>query len=217
MELKITDDGSHTLSIPNSSECYHSTHGAIQESNHVFIDAGLKFVARKSPDTLKILEIGFGTGLNALLTIHESIGQPIHYTTIEPFPISEALSAQLNYEKQLNVENGLFSKLHTSQWEKDCAITSSFTLHKTKIKLEETTFSHSFDLVYFDAFSPDTEPSLWTPEVFKLLNTKLHPESIIVTYCSKGIVKQALKDAGFKVKRLPGPPGKWHMLRARLA
>ncbi|MBT6121024.1 tRNA (5-methylaminomethyl-2-thiouridine)(34)-methyltransferase MnmD [bacterium] len=217
MELKMTDDGSHTLSLLNSSECYHSKHGAIQESNHVFINAGLKFVSNRSLNKINILEIGFGTGLNAFLSLHESqLTHPIHYTSIEPFPIEKSIWSRLNYEQQLTVKKGLFSKLHTSPWEKDVEITPLFTLLKTKKILEQSKFDRLFDLVYFDAFSPDTAPDLWKPEFFTVLKNKLHSDSVLVTYCSKGIVKQALKSAGFYVKRLPGPPGKWHMLRASL-
>lgn len=226
-ELIITADGSHSLYIKDLDEPYHSFHGAIQESKHVFIEAGLKTLFLNPPLRLEkgivpkinILEIGLGTGLNALLSILETKKLPltINYTCIEPFPIDIELAKQLNYLELLN-ENGnynsIFNNIHNCDWEKDIAISKNFNLHKIKNKLQEVSFTKTFDLVYFDAFGPPTQPEMWTEEIFQKIYTATNLKGILVTYCAKGVVKRTLKKVGFTVETLPGPARKREMLRA---
>ncbi len=219
-EIVFTADGSHTVSIPEMNVTYHSVHGAIQESKHVFIEAGLKYASGRftRPGVLRILEVGLGTGLNALLTLIEAENNqyPIHYTAIEPFPLSAEEIASLNYCEQLN-RNDLqytFIKLHMCEWEKDIVLTSYFTIHKTNQSLLQFVTTERYDLVYFDAFAPGAQPELWTKEIFKTLYQLLSPGGVLVTYCSKGDVRRAMQDAGFSIEKLAGPPGKREMIRA---
>lgn len=212
-ELQITTDGSHTLYVAAIDETYHSTHGAIQESMHIFIDAALKICTKK---TIHILEIGFGTGLNALLTAIEAEKSDtnIHYTTLEKFPIPIETALQLNYSSILSKKT-IFVKLQNSDWEKKIEINSHFYIQKMKCDFTETTFNNKFDIVYFDAFSPDKQPEMWTEQQFRKIFDACNSDAILTTYCAKGMVRRALLSAGFKVERLPGPPGKREILRAR--
>jgi tRNA U34 5-methylaminomethyl-2-thiouridine-forming methyltransferase MnmC len=222
MERKmiITKDGSHSISIPEMNVSYHSIHGAIQESMHVFIQAGLRdsgvfdFIG-----VHHVLEIGFGTGLNALLTLIEADKHKnrIYYTAIELYPLSEAEISQLNYCEQLNQPHyqRLFEKMHQVEWEEMFEITNNFRLTKTKCSLPDFSSENLFFLIYFDAFAPNAQPELWTKEVFEKLYSMLLPGGILVTYCSKGDVRRAMQGAGFIVEKIPGPLGKREMLRAR--
>ena len=221
MERKIiiTADGSSTVLIPERKVTYHSTHGAIQESKHVFIKAGLY----KVPDTLKtgsihIFEIGFGTGLNAFLTFMEAekLQYTIYYETVEPFPLDNDEVKFLNYCKQLQREDlqTIFEQLHTCDWEKEIKITEKFYLCKTKRSLEGYKPSTLKNLIYFDPFEPNAQPGLWTQEIFKRMFSILEPGGILVTYSSKGIVRRSMHAAGFTIEKLPGPPGKREITRA---
>jgi tRNA U34 5-methylaminomethyl-2-thiouridine-forming methyltransferase MnmC len=221
MERKIiiTKDGSHTIGIPEMNVTYHSIHGAIQESMHVFIEAGLYGLGRLNrPDPLNILEMGLGAGLNALLTLLQAdkLKQPIHYTAIELFPLAEKKACNLNYCEQLSQPcyQTLFEKLHQSEWEKDIVITSYFTFHKTNTDLLNFSTNGSFDLIYFDAFAPNAQPELWTKEVFEKLYDIMNEEGVLVTYCSKGDIRRAMRAAGFSVEKIKGPPGKREITRA---
>ncbi|MCZ4694198.1 SAM-dependent methyltransferase [Ancylomarina euxinus] len=213
-EIKLTEDGSHTIFIPELNEHYHSTHGAIQEAIHVYINAGLHF-SDKNP--ICILEIGFGTGLNAYLTLVEAENnkRSIVYHSLERYPIDEEQLKVLNYPDQIDFENkDLFKKLHQVEWNRTCEISANFRLNKINGDLKKIDFKDKYDLIYFDAFAPDIQPDLWTEGIFKKLYECTNPNAILVTYCSKGIVKRALRSSGFEVKRLAGPPGKHHILRA---
>lgn len=213
-EIKLTKDGSHTIYIPELNEHYHSTHGAIQEAIHVYINAGLCFSVK---DPIHILEIGFGTGLNAYLTLAEAEknNRAIVYHSIERYPVEKEQLEILNYPDLIDFENkNLFSKLHKAEWNEVVDISGNFKLKKINSDLKKINFSHKYDLIYFDAFAPDIQPELWTHEIFKKLYSCLNPNATLVTYCSKGIVKRALRASGFEVKRLAGPPGKHHILRA---
>jgi tRNA U34 5-methylaminomethyl-2-thiouridine-forming methyltransferase MnmC len=227
----ITKDGSHTISIPEMNVTYHSHHGAIQESMHVFINAGLKYVSdtRQVPDTC-IFEMGFGTGLNALLTLIEAEKrqQKIHYTAIELFPLQENEITLLNYCEQLNREDlkPVFRQLHQSDWEKDIVITTFFTIYKAKSSLQNfkplkllrrSPESFGQNLIYYDAFAPSAQPELWTKEAFEKLYNMLLPGGILVTYCSKSDVRRAMRAAGFIVEKIQGPRGKREMVRAMKA
>jgi len=213
-EIKITEDGSHTIYIPELNEHYHSTHGAIQEAIHVYINAGLLF-SDKNP--IRILEIGFGTGLNAYLTLVEAENnkRQVVYHSLERYPIEKEQLEVLNYPEIIEFKNkNLFKKLHEAEWNQSCEISDNFNLKKIDGDLKKIDFQDKYDLIFFDAFAPDIQPDLWTETIFKKLYHCLNSNAILVTYCSKGIVKRALRASGFEVKRLAGPPGKHHILRA---
>ncbi|MEA4935389.1 MAG: tRNA (5-methylaminomethyl-2-thiouridine)(34)-methyltransferase MnmD [Paludibacter sp.] len=214
-KIILTEDGSHSLLQSEFNETYHSIHGAIQESKHIFIEAGLK-LCKKNP--IHILEIGFGTGLNAFLTQLETelSGQEVHYTAIELYPLSTASASLLNYPDLLAPEKkDTFYQLHTSPWQNHIQLTSQFELCKIKEDYSSMTLTGNFDLIYFDAFSPEKQPEMWTEERFRMIYCCCSPSAILTTYCAKGNVRRALQSAGFQVERIPGPPGKREMLRAR--
>lgn len=211
-EIKITEDGSHTLFVPAIDEYYHSTKGAVQESRHIFINAGLKEC--KKP-IINVLEIGFGTGLNALLTgLERDI--TVNYTTIELYPIPLDQALKLNYPEILGEEsNFIFEKIHSCVWEKPIRITDNFTITKLQGDFTKIDFTTSFDVIYFDAFSPEKQAEMWSEEMFRKLYLCAPENAVLTTYCAKGAVRRAMKAAGFRVERLPGPPGKREIMRAR--
>jgi tRNA U34 5-methylaminomethyl-2-thiouridine-forming methyltransferase MnmC len=210
-----TLDGSHTLYLKDKDETYHSRHGAIQESRHVFIEAGLKPLVETGSKEIQILEVGFGTGLNALLTYLEAEKNEIsiQYTSLEAFPVSSEIVSQLNYGDALNAK-AVFQKLHALSWNENHRVSEFFSLQKNQIKLEEFGSDKKFGLIYFDAFAPRVQPELWTEEVFRKIYKLTASDGVLVTYCSKGDVRRAMIAAGFQVEKLPGPPGKREMLRA---
>lgn len=216
-KLIVTEDGSHTLKAEGLQEHYHSTFGAINESRHVFVEAGLLRVLENEAPAISILEVGFGTGLNALLTLLEkkSAGVEINYLAIEAYPLLEETWTRLNYADLLGEENTktIFGRLHSSKWNEPALILPGFNLEKRNSKLESFTADESFDLVYFDAFSPEVQPELWTEGIFRNIYSMTKPGGILVTYSCKGSVKRALKAAGFDIEKLPGPKGKREMLR----
>jgi tRNA U34 5-methylaminomethyl-2-thiouridine-forming methyltransferase MnmC len=220
--LKVieTGDGSHSLLNQSLNETYHSTHGAIQESIHVFIKNGLQFWREKNQDKdLQILEVGFGTGLNAFLALRESLNQKnkIHYTTVEAFPIALEFVAQLNYSRQLNFNSSekYFNELHQAEWNTAVDISNSFRLEKLEGTVQEMNFrDESFDLVFFDAFAPNKQPEMWEKPVLEKIAKAMKKKSVFVTYCAKGQLKRDLKSLGFNVETLSGPPGKREMVRA---
>ncbi len=216
--IRTTEDGSHTLFASELGECYHSTHGAIQESQHIFIEAGL----RSCPNPkIEIVELGFGTGLNALLSLIEAekSGRNIRYTSLEAYPISQEMAATLNFCKILQTPQDLqdhFKSMHSCPWDKETAITPHFSLKKIRCDFREgIRLVGSFDLCFFDAFSPEKQPELWTEAIFSDLFHIANKAAQLTTYCAKGSVRRAMQAAGFEVERLPGPPGKREMLRAR--
>ena len=213
-ELLITSDGSHTLFMPEIDECYHSTHGAIQESRHIFIDVGLKNCLK---DDICVLEVGFGTGLNAFLALVEAerSEKMIHYIALEKYPVDVEKAIQLNYPEKIDSDKQhIFNLLHTSSWNEPVEITSYFTLHKIETDFTQYIHSQKYDVVFFDAFSPEKQPEMWSVEQFEKLYKTCNFGAILTTYCAKGIVRRAMQVAGFKVERLPGPPGKREILRA---
>ena len=223
--IEKTDDGSATLFVPELNEHYHSTKGARTESQHIFIDMGLKASSATTPH---ILEIGFGTGLNAWLTLEEAerSRRNIHYTGLELYPLEWQTIEQLGYisnDEQLTTTARqqpaieLFKQLHTSPWEKDVQLTPHFTLRKIETDVNKWRVENSpFNLVYFDAFAPEKQPEMWSQELFNRLYVLLDRDGILTTYCAKGVVRRMLQTAGFTVERLPGPPGgKREILRAR--
>ena len=213
VEVRISEDGSTTFYRADLDEHYHSVHGAIQESNHIFIQAGLKQLPHKE---LTILEVGFGTGLNALLTWLQAPQKTILYHTLERYPLSPDMVSKINYSQCLqNSEAQLFfDRMHQAPWDKLYPITPNFSLLKMKQDLLTYRPDTLFDLIYFDAFGPDKQPELWTPQVFENLSRATHPGGILTTYSVKGTVKRALKSAGFAIEKIPGPPGKREIIRA---
>lgn len=218
-ELVVTNDGSASLYSKEFDEHYHSIHGALQESLHVFIRAGLQYKLNEDKSSsIAILEIGFGTGLNALLTAIEAQNKNLrlNYTAIEKYPLEHALYEQLDYGMLLqgNTGESLFQAIYTSDWEKEKEIAPGFILRKCNASIEDIDFINQFDLIYFDAFAPSAQPELWTKAVFDSMYAALKPSGILVTYCAKGEVKRTMRSAGFKVEPLPGPVGKREMTRA---
>jgi tRNA U34 5-methylaminomethyl-2-thiouridine-forming methyltransferase MnmC len=215
MEIRATDDGSLTIFAPLFGETYHSINGAITESKHVFIDAGLRQI-HKSP--IHILEIGFGTGLNAFLTLLESETgkQEMQYHTIERYPIDENIFTQLKYPAILAPDKeNIFLSMHQTEWNKNITVNVHFQFKKIKDDIQSFDYGIDFyNLVYFDAFSPNIQPELWTEAVFDKIYKSMIKGGILTTYCAKGQIRRNMQTVGFKVERLPGPPGKREMLRA---
>lgn len=213
-----TADGSKTIQIEHWNEQYHSIHGAFQEAKHVYIEMGLGAFVQRHPQQkqLTILEIGFGTGLNAMLTAtNESTKQKlITYHGIEAYPVSNEELQALNYTALLSSNSFIFDELHKVSWNTVHKLTPFFTLKKRKEYFADLNDLDVFDVVYFDAFGPRVQPELWTTAIFELIFKAMHTQGILVTYSAKGSVRRALQQVGFEVERLPGPPGKREMLRA---
>ncbi|MBI2269009.1 MAG: tRNA (5-methylaminomethyl-2-thiouridine)(34)-methyltransferase MnmD [Bacteroidetes bacterium] len=210
--------GSHTLFLPEVNENYHSCHGAINESKHVFIKNGLEYYSQQAIQ-VNILEVGMGTGLNVFLTFLHSVNeskQSVNYFAIEPFPLEMDIVQQLNYPVLLNagVYADQFSLIHSTGFNESTRLSDHFLFTKKNEKLEQFKSDGNFDIVFFDAFAPRVQPELWTKAIFDRLYTFLKPGGIIVTYCAKGEVKRNLRASNFKVESLPGPPGKREMVRA---
>lgn len=218
-KLIVTGDGSHSIEVPELGVSYHSVHGAIQESRHVFIEAGFYASDRlERSDALKIFEVGFGTGLNALLTLIESEKHnlKIFYETIEAYPLTLDEAKQLNYCSILERE-GLqkdFELLHECEWAKETVISANLTFKKTRANLLNFETPGTFELIYFDAFDPNVQPELWTQEIFESMFSMLRPRGILTTYSSRGTVRRGMQAAGFVVEKIPGPPGKREIVRA---
>jgi tRNA U34 5-methylaminomethyl-2-thiouridine-forming methyltransferase MnmC len=216
IDIVRTLDGSQTLYLGELDEHYHSTFGAVQESLHVFIDAGYN---QCNSQEISILEIGFGSGLNCFLTLlacSDSV-KFVKYFSLDKYPLDAEVWRNLNYgEGNLEDHLSMFSLLHESPWNCDVRITSQFILHKIHADLLSWNSENlpQFDVVYFDAFSPDKQPELWSRAVFEGIYQKMNENSILVTYCAKGNVRRILQSIGFKVERIPGPPGKREMIRA---
>ncbi len=217
MERKIfiTSDGSSSIFLPELKETYHSKHGAIQEAYHVFINNGLDQFADHA--IINILEIGFGTGLNCFITYLESKRRnlKVKYDGVEAYPLEAEDISQLNYVQELKAtnESKVFQKLHSISWGDSHKLTDEFYLIKRKQFFTDIEDKNRFDLIYFDAFGANVQPELWTVEIFEVMYNSLKNKGVLVTYSAKGSVRRAMQQVGFKVERLPGPPGKREMLR----
>lgn len=218
MALQVTEDGSHTVISEQFGETYHSRHGAWTESNHVFIDAGLIYAAGQGKGAISVLEAGFGTGLNAFLTWLEADRRKISvsYTGIEAFPVGVEEARMLNYAAVAGMpeQQAQFLQLHESSWEHSIRLSDHFQFQKTNIQIQDFNAESEYDVVYFDAFAPQTQPELWTFGVMERFFLALRPGGVLVTYCAQGAFRRNLKAAGFIVESLPGPPFKREMTRA---
>ena len=217
--IQLTEDGSHTIYIPAKNITYHSTHGALQESMHVFIDCGLRYFINHSSenrDNIHVFEMGLGTGLNALLTWNEalSLKRKIVYHTVELYPLTEAEVQSLNYNDLMSNKNIQLSAIHHAPWNELIELGNYFSFIKIKEDIQAFTTTDKFDIIYFDAFDPNAQPELWTENIFKKMFSMLYANGILVTYCSKGAVQRAMKAAGFVIEKLKGPPGKREIIRA---
>ena len=213
-----TSDGSKTIQIEGWNEQYHSIHGALQEAKHVYINAGLKtFLERQTKqNTLTLLEIGFGTGLNALLTALESlnISQEICYHGIEAYPVAADELQALEYDLLIGSDPSIFRQIHSCSWEETQKILPHFSIVKRQAFFSDIAEANAYDVIYFDAFGPRVQPHLWVESIFKKMYEALRPNGLLVTYCAKGSVRRSMQAVGFEVERLAGPPGKREMLRA---
>lgn len=213
-----TADGSYTIQIEDWNEQYHSLHGAVQEAYHVFIGNGLELFRNRR---LSVLEMGFGTGLNAFISLIETekLGLQINYVGVEAYPLSTEEVMKLRYPNQLGVPDleAQFQSMHESSWGAETDITPFFSLKKLKKDFKEINVETGFDLIYFDAFGARVQPELWTAHIFEIAYKALKYDGVLVTYAAKGSVRRAMQEVGFSVERLPGPPGKREMLRARKA
>ncbi|MCK4750370.1 MAG: tRNA (5-methylaminomethyl-2-thiouridine)(34)-methyltransferase MnmD [Bacteroidales bacterium] len=213
-ELRLTEDGSHTVYVNDLDEPYHSIHGALQESRHVFINQGFQKIA-KSP--LHILELGLGTGLNMMLTLveAESLGLEVYYYAVEKYPLKSEEYFQLNHEQVIEgLPFGSLVRMHEAPWDEQFQLSDTFFIHKEQADFRAMKPPGMFDLVYFDAFAPDKQPHLWSADIFEMLSHLVNPGGLVVSYTSKGSVRRALASNGFTVERVPGPPGKIEMIRA---
>lgn len=216
-EIRLTADGSPTVFDANTGAAFHSMFGALRESAHVFIGEGLVQAIRKFGGAVSIFEMGFGTGLNALLTHRHTTGAPvtIHYETIELYPLEHAIvDALADHYPADAEETDLFHRMHSAAASKEYIFRRGFKFVKQIGDLRTAVLRSGIQLVYFDAFAPDDEPSLWTDEIFLKLYTAMAAGGLLTTFCAKGEVRRTMLRCGFSVERIPGPPGKREMLRA---
>lgn len=218
-EIITTADGSSSIKIVEWDEQYHSVHGAINEAQHVFIKNGLQYFCETNPDLseIQILEIGFGTGLNLLVSFSfsKTISAHIDYTGIEAYPVGLPEIEQLNYPELLKLDKSFYHKIHRETWGSSFTLSENFSLKKEIKLFQELDFCNDYDIIYFDAFGPRVQPELWEQPVFDSMYNALALKGILVTYCAKGDVRRRMISAGFsQVERLVGPPGKREMLRA---
>lgn len=210
-----TSDGSTTIQIEDWNEQYHSKHGAIQEAYHIFIKNGLSLFKGQS---VSILEIGFGTGLNAFITFleHRTLQQVVHYEGVEAYPITTSEALQMNYVQLLKAQEyqSIYNNMHTCQWNEVHLLSPTFSFKKRQEHFEQIADIQKYDLIYFDAFGARVQPELWTKEIFLKMYNALKNNGILVTYSSKGSVRRAMLEVGFQVQKLAGPLNKREMLQA---
>ncbi len=218
LEIQPTADGSATLFVPTLDEHYHSVKGAYTESLHIYRDCAYRYVAERSTERpLRLLEVGFGTGLNAAVTAMSATAEcPVHYITLEKYPVEPRLVDSLGYDAF--VDGNIFTAIHAAPWEQPVLITPHFTLEKRCCDLLTAPLPSDIDIVYFDAFAPEKQPEMWTPEVFARIHQSMRPGGVLTTYCAKGAIRRLLQSTGFVVERLAGPVGgKREILRATKA
>jgi len=216
-EIQTTLDGSCTVAIPDLHVTYHSTQGALQESLHIYIETGLNCaLSTNEKDPIYVFEMGFGTGLNALLTLMKAthLKRKIYYYTVERYPLTMEEVNCLHFDSLLNTDNFTLL-LHQAEWEKEVQINEYFTIYKSCQSILTAQLYKQFDVIYFDAFAPSVQPELWSVEVFAKMYVHLNQNGVLVTYSSKGDVRRAMKAAGFNVEKLAGPKGKAEIVRAR--
>lgn len=217
LEIITTSDGSHTLRNRSLNETYHSVHGAVQESMHVFVRHGLQyFWEQHNGRSVSVLEVGFGTGLNALLTLRFAAEKAvdIRYTTIEPFPLAEVVWSGLNYGAEFK-DREQFAGLHAAGWEHETQLTPQFTLLKHRISLQDVRLAEHYDVIYFDAFAPSVQPELWALSSLEKVVAGMRSGGVFVTYSARGQLKRDLRSLGLEVETLPGPPGKNEMVQGK--
>ncbi|MFT4153378.1 tRNA (5-methylaminomethyl-2-thiouridine)(34)-methyltransferase MnmD [Parafilimonas sp.] len=217
--IQITQDGSHTIAIPSKNIAYHSIHGALQESMHIFMKCGLRHCINSLPQNkpVYVFEMGLGTGLNALLAWKEAtlLRQKIIYCAVELYPLTTAEANSLNYDSFMEGHNMHLSAIHNAAWNTFTVLNEYFSFEKTNIDIQAFHTTKKFHIIFFDAFDPNAQPELWTEVVFKKMFGMLHTHGILITYCSKGAVQRAMKAAGFTIEKLKGPPGKREIIRAK--
>jgi tRNA U34 5-methylaminomethyl-2-thiouridine-forming methyltransferase MnmC len=218
LEFKITGDNSHTLLVKELNETYHSTKGSINEARHVFIQKGLNdYLQKTGLKEITVFEVGFGTGLNAHLTQLFANENNIHinYISVEAFPLKMDIIKQLNFTQLINSDQTQFLNLHEVTWNKPVVLDNNFTITKLHQKLDDVSSLKEIDVIFFDAFAPDVQPELWMKSVFEKMYDFLKVGGVLVTYCAKGVVKRTIKEVGFELETLAGPPGKREMIRSR--
>lgn len=214
----VTEDGSHSLFNEKLNETYHSFHGAIQESKYVFIEAGLDYFSSQKKELIRVFEVGFGTGLNVLLTSlwAKELQITVIIDSIEAYPIEDSLKSELNYPQLIDHENAVsfFDNIHSAPWNEEIVIHSHMNLKKIKATLEDfENKTNYYDIIYYDAFAPSKQPEMWEMNMLEPIVNSLNPGGIFVTYCAQGQLKRNLKSLGLEVETLPGPPGKKEMVR----
>ncbi len=217
IEIQHTEDGSATLFVPELDEHYHSVKGAFTEALHIYRDCAYLYASERfvlSDTPLRLLEVGFGTGLNAAVTAMSADSQyPVHYITLEKYPVEQSIVNQLGYEALIPKQ--LFTDIHNAPWDHPTSITPHFTLEKRCCDLLVTSLPHNIDVVYFDAFAPEKQPEMWRPEIFARIYNAMRPGGVLTTYCAKGVIRRLLQSTGFSIERLAGPVGgKREILRA---
>ena len=213
-ELLLTEDGSHTVYVHGLEEPYHSIHGAVQESIHVFIRQGFESAGKSA---LSILEIGLGTGLNVILSLASALRNKyeVYYHAVEKYPLLPSEYTKLNFEEFISgLPPGVVKKLHEAPWETRFNLSEGFEVYKEHSDFRAMNPQNQFDLVYFDAFAPDKQPELWSEAIFLKIAGLMNAGGILVTYSSKSSVRKALNSCGFNVTKVSGPPGKREMIRA---
>jgi len=217
LQIVSTKDGSQTILNTELGSTYHSRHGALTESQHVFIDKGLRKVLDGRVTDITLLEMGLGTGLNALLTalIATCEGIVINYHALELYPVPEEVWKAYELPEELSKNRDLYDAIQLAEWNKEVVINPNFSITKHHISLLDFQPSVKFDLIYYDAFEPETQPELWAQEVFEKLNLWSSPFGVLTTYCCKGYVRRNMLGAGFEVEKVPGPPGKREMIVAQ--
>lgn len=216
MPVFLTEDGSHSFLSEQFGVLYHSEHGAIQETQHIFIDAGLKHILLQNLTEIAILDMGFGTGLNALMTYLEAerLGLKIRYVAYEKYPLSIEQAEALNFDTQLPNSKEIHLKMHNCSWNECHTLSTFFSFEKRLSSFENVDIQNSVNLIYFDAFAPEIQPQLWEQPLMQKMYDALRSEGILTTYCAKGAFKRTLKSVGFIVEPLPGPPFKREITRA---